>query len=312
MFLDGYVVSLSDTQAITTLALLISSYFFLGCSISAYHYDLVCSLVLMSSAAFIGSTVVMHRYFDNRWWLSLPRGAIVIACFVLEFLLFRRRTNIFPSYQPQTNIENPDGGYKTGLVLPATCFINHPGVGNNTNLHDFTSSINWTINATALSPSANSSMAGNATLTVPIANRSMSAFTNFESNDYLSSTGDMVALGFLFTAFVITIITNGILFIMEDTMAFHRWFAYPIRCIAFLISNIIAIFAIIRFKNLQGWMLASGWFVDDDGERSIQSFGQLMPLVLLILPALALIEQYAGESSHVLCKPRLNVMVIDC
>ncbi|KAF2105609.1 hypothetical protein BDV96DRAFT_608094 [Lophiotrema nucula] len=295
IFIDGYLVSLSDTQAITTLALLISAYFYLGCSITAYHYDLVCSLVLMSSAAFIGSMVVMHRYFDSRWWLGVLRGALIIACFGLAFQLFRRRSIIFPSYKPHSDIKNPKGGYNTGLVLPATCFIDHPGVTNTSSTHDFTASPTWIMNLTMSPSSNNSSVRRNATVVAPTANASMTAFTTFTSNDDLSHGGDMVALGFLFAAFMITAITNCILLFLEEREAFHQWVAYPVRCGSFLASYIIALYALYRFLELQGWMLKSGWFVDDDGETSVESFGQLMPLILLALPILALAEQYAAE-----------------
>lgn len=106
MFAERYLISLSDTQAITSLALLIPLCLDSGCSISAYHYNIVCSLVLMSSAGHIASMVVIHRYFDTKVYLSVIRFLIIGGNFVLAAYVSSRRSNIFPSYVPLSNFGN--------------------------------------------------------------------------------------------------------------------------------------------------------------------------------------------------------------
>jgi hypothetical protein len=54
-------------------------------------------------------------------------------------------------------------------------------------------------------------------------------------------------------------------------------------------------FVIYQFFEFQNWMRKSGWFGNNDGEYSMDSFGQIVPLVLLTLPVLALLEAVAGE-----------------
>jgi len=55
-----------------------------------------------------------------------------------------------------------------------------------------------------------------------------------------------------------------------------------------------ALYGFARFQQLQHWMNYSGWFKDEN-EMEIDSFGQMMPLVLLALPFLALVEQLGGK-----------------
>jgi hypothetical protein len=296
MFADSYLVSLSDTQAVTTLALLISAYFFVGCTISAYHYDLVCSLVLMSSAAYIGSMVVIHSYFDTKWWLILPRVAMIVVNFVLAFLLFSRRSAIFPSFRPLSNIKSMGSSSNTGLVLPATCFIDHPGVSNVSNPHNFTASLSWITNATSPTSFNASFVHGNSHISTSLTNATMPAFALFASNDDISSTFDLVVLSLLLVAFIITASTSTLLFFSNGKPSSRHKIAFFARCLSFLIAYAIAFYGLARFSQLWDWMnYDSGWFADGDGEKKIDSFGQLMPLVLLTLPILALIEQFAGE-----------------
>jgi hypothetical protein len=57
----------------------------------------------------------------------------------------------------------------------------------------------------------------------------------------------------------------------------------------------VSMFVIYQFFEFQNWMRKSGWFGNNDGEYSMDSFGQIVPLVLLTLPVLALLEAVAGE-----------------
>jgi hypothetical protein len=309
-------VSLSDTQAVTTLALLISAYYFVGCTISAYHYDLVCTLVLMSSAAYIGSMIAIHMYFDTTWWLILFRAAMIVVNFVLAFRLFRRRSAIFPSSIPLSNIKSINRSFNTGLVLPATCFIDHPGVSNASNLHNFTASLSWTTNTTSPTSFNISSIHGNYNNSAPLTNATMPNFTLFASDDDTRSIGDQVALGLLSLAFILGALSSLFLFLSKRNQnpsgrstvpatarserqnhspPGRQKFAFVLRCVSFIIANGVAFYGFVCFYKLWNWMNESRWFADGDDEKNVKSFGQLMPVLLLLLPILALMEQCAGE-----------------
>ncbi|OAG04780.1 uncharacterized protein CC84DRAFT_1176948 [Paraphaeosphaeria sporulosa] len=313
MLADEYLISLSDAQAVTSLALLVTANFYVGCTISAYHYDLVCSLVLMSSAAHIGSLAVMHKYFDvdkcQGWqrvwqWVRFSlRVFMVIASFVLSNYLFRHRleSKIFPSFKPASDdITTNNRTHSTGLVLPAVCFIDHPGQSNAVVYNNFTASPNWTRNYTTHASSNHSASNGNSnTSTFAV----MPAFATFNSNDDLSSDGDLKAFYCLIGACAVAALTSFLLVLFKKqgtcghSLLCRHHFAYLLRWGCFFTTYIIALSSWNRFTKLQNWMIGSGWFEGSDtGERSIDSFGQLMPLILLALPVLALIEALAEKS----------------
>lgn len=82
MLLDGLLVGLSDTQAVTGLALLVITLYNSICSLSAYHYDLICILVLMSLIVHFCTITIISHYF-KVWWLATLRSVFIGANFVL-------------------------------------------------------------------------------------------------------------------------------------------------------------------------------------------------------------------------------------
>ncbi|KAF2794539.1 hypothetical protein K505DRAFT_360974 [Melanomma pulvis-pyrius CBS 109.77] len=299
-FFDSLVVGFSDTQLITSLALLASTYFRLGCKISAYHYDLVCNLVLISSAAHIGPVAVMHRYYDRFKGLGILRFCLILPSFVLTWILIAKRndSNIFPTYKPNST----PGGNNTALVLHAACLIDHPGAKQAHDFHNFTASIYWTTwftNTTISVPSNSSSQFTNSTI---LTNRTIPAYSNFSSDDTLKDPGDMTAFGFLTGAFVLTSLLSVAQKYVHKTNleqktldAIHRA-AVILKTAALITCFGIAIWSYTRFQTLHSWMQKSDWLRDDDAERSPDSFGQLVPLVLLALPFLTIFEQLVAQS----------------
>jgi hypothetical protein len=128
----------------------------------------------------------------------------------------------------------------------------------------------------------------------------MHIFANFNSNDDLNSTGDMVALVCLFAAFLLTITMSIYLSLSIERRTTCHKIVYAGRCICFIIAYAIMFYGFNSFRQLQKWMGDSNWFVGedgevDDGEFSVESFGQVIPLVLLALPVLAVVEQFSSE-----------------
>ncbi|KAF2448869.1 S-adenosyl-L-methionine-dependent methyltransferase [Karstenula rhodostoma CBS 690.94] len=309
MLADTYLISLSDTQAVTSIALLATANFFVGCTISAYHYDLVCSLVLMSSVAYIGSLVVMHKYFDVekhrllQYGRSAVRVLMIATSFILSFILFHHRSNIFPSNKPHSYAINHNRTSSTSLILSAACFIDHPGQSNASNPQNFTALPNWTRNYTIQASANQSSLLSNSS-SYGISNISsfanMPAFSTFNSNDDLSSGSDLIALSFLLGACIVAALTSLILSLKKaegacqhDHLCRHR-LAYLSRGGCFVTTHAVTLYGLGKFWELKSWMMNSVWFAKDDtGESKVGSFGQLMPWILLSLPALAFIEALA-------------------
>ncbi|KAF2638303.1 hypothetical protein P280DRAFT_551436 [Massarina eburnea CBS 473.64] len=312
---EAFLISLSDTQIVTSLALLIPTLFWLSCTISAYHYNLVCNLVLISSASHIVSIVVMHKYFGQNRKLGVLRCVMVTANLGFAWVLFYRRnqSTIFPSAKPNSNIPKyiPDNGtLSTGLSLPSACYLGHPNAPASGYANNFTSSPDWlpsNTNTTNQIPSNvtvsnNSSLAGHHSSFIPSTNVTWTQrFEQFSSNDNLTNTGDVVSLAFITASFFLAIGTSLLLSIKNVRCLPHKrrhQVAYIFRCISFLTSYGIMIYGFSQFLELRNWMGKSQLFGRENDEYEIRSFGQLMPIGLLILPVLAFVEQFADRESQ--------------
>lgn len=118
--LDAVVLSSSDQQLITSFAILISVQHFVGCSISAYHYDIVCNLILMSLVTHLASLVVIKRYFSNKL-LGPIRVILIFIVFSLAGVMFAERDNSrFPTGVP--NAKNSNTTTAPPLLAAAACF----------------------------------------------------------------------------------------------------------------------------------------------------------------------------------------------
>lgn len=72
----------------------------LPCTISTYHYNLICDLVFISISVHLCSIIVVDRYFDHKL-LGLVRAGAILVSFVLAGLLVaRRNTASFPIVAP--------------------------------------------------------------------------------------------------------------------------------------------------------------------------------------------------------------------
>lgn len=261
----------------------------MGCDISAYHYDLVSKLVLISSASHISSIAFVHRYFKRNKILGTIRCLLILGTHAIGWDLIARRamSPIFPNAGPSNSLLNNNGQNETSLVLPAACFFDHPGVSAVKSYGNFTASPHWILNVTA-TPATNSSIGSNGTATLH--------FENFSNNDDLSK-GDLGAYVAVTIAILLTLSASYILNVYEtpDKPQRRHWLAYGFRCLSFFIVYSVMIYGFAKFQVLQGWMIESGLFGKDDGEKTFGSFGQLMPVLLLSLPLLAFFEEKCGK-----------------
>ena len=94
--------------------------FYLGCTISAYHYDIVCNLILMSLVTHLASLAVISRYFSN-WLLGPFRAILILIAFSLAGVMFAERDNTsFPTGVPKASaISNTTA---PPLLAAAACF----------------------------------------------------------------------------------------------------------------------------------------------------------------------------------------------
>jgi hypothetical protein len=183
----------------------------------------------------------------------------------------------------------------TGLVVPAACFFQYPGSDRlNRSLTNFTGSDRWT---------------NPASTTLNSTEPNLKNFVKFKSNDDLNQAFDNVSWALLLPTGALLLL----LFFVEtrccqmcctrneqiraDRMRgteersndniFLSGGLVWIRLIYWFISLVLLIMGAVRFKLLQTWMFDSNWF-GDKGEVDLEtSYGQFMPLMLLIIPLMS-------------------------
>lgn len=240
--------------------------FNMACSISAYHYDLVCDMVLMSLIVHLCSMTVIEHYFDV-WYLASLRILLIAGNFILGFLLFIHRAyKNFPVGLPSQSPSQQEGINATmitgdsfnrtsivgaSLVMPAVCFMDNSTITN-------------------------------------AANQNSSSIVSFV---------EYILLFIFFAVAVLLSLMHTHFFKLGRPFKTLHW-TYFLRGAMSVAAFGVSIYLINHVVTFQAWMLNSGWFGDDDGESSMDSFGQIVPLVLLALPFLALLEAMAGKLTN--------------
>ena len=100
----------SDQQLVAGYSILVGTSF-AACDISAYHYNLVCVMVLMSLVTHINTIVNIPNFLFRGWLVGTYRLLAILAMVILSAVLFSaRNTSTFPiSAGPLS-------------ILPAVCF----------------------------------------------------------------------------------------------------------------------------------------------------------------------------------------------
>ncbi|KAK8026192.1 hypothetical protein PG990_004015 [Apiospora arundinis] len=119
--LQSMVLSCSDQQVFTGAAYALTLRYWQGCTISAYHYNVVANMMLLSCATHLMSVTIVRHY-----WRYPVLAAIRVACitgvFIVTGLLMvnqnadDRSDLLFPTKIPEANTTT------SLLFLPAACF----------------------------------------------------------------------------------------------------------------------------------------------------------------------------------------------
>lgn len=242
---DGLLVGLSDTQIITALALMIVTGVRTSCTISAYHYNLVCQLVLMSTMVHFCSMTVIEHYFYNKF-LAAVRILFITVNFIFGFFFFARRaaSDSFPVGIPSNEFKTN----RTSMVIAADCFMDNT--------------------------------------TAPY-------LPNDGSKSYLG----IIQYGLLFAFFIAATMLSLVhthMFNKDKPFKAKHW-TYWARGLMSVAALGVSIWIICYLTSFRNSMRDSGWFGGDDGEYSWDSFGQLVPLILLILPLLQFVESATSK-----------------
>ncbi|KAK7457732.1 hypothetical protein Landi51_01865 [Colletotrichum acutatum] len=105
-FFQALVISCSDQQVFTGGAYLVTIRFWAGCSITAYHYNIVANMLLITCATHLMSVVISKNYFE-RFFLACLRVCFITAVFAMTGLLLSNQNASndlpFPTKVPPSN-----------------------------------------------------------------------------------------------------------------------------------------------------------------------------------------------------------------
>ncbi|KAL8383274.1 hypothetical protein RB595_006841 [Gaeumannomyces hyphopodioides] len=117
---ETIVLSCSDQQIFTGGAYSITLRYFKGCTITAYHYNMVANMMLLTCATHLLSLTVVRDYWRYPW-LACIRVLITIQLFLTTGLLLSNQNGtekIFPSDIPPPDAET------AYMFIPAVCYQN--------------------------------------------------------------------------------------------------------------------------------------------------------------------------------------------
>ncbi|KIL87372.1 hypothetical protein FAVG1_09077 [Fusarium avenaceum] len=116
---QGMVLSCSDAQIFTGAAYALTLRYFCGCTITAYHYNVVANLMLLSCATHLMAITVVRNYWEYAW-LALLRVICKTGVFLFTGILLSNQNAdmklAFPTKVPLLDDTT------TPLFLYAACF----------------------------------------------------------------------------------------------------------------------------------------------------------------------------------------------
>ena len=113
------VIACSDQQVFTGGAYALTLRYWKGCTISAYHYNLIANMMLLTCATHLMSVTIVRNYWKYPW-LAILRIICISGVFIVTGLLFTnqnaREDPPFPTAIPPVNETD------SLIFLPAACF----------------------------------------------------------------------------------------------------------------------------------------------------------------------------------------------
>ncbi|KAI0891314.1 hypothetical protein F4806DRAFT_483305 [Annulohypoxylon nitens] len=117
--LETLIIACSDQQVFTGAAYALTLRYWRGCTISAYHYNIVANMMLLTCATHLVSVTVVRNYWKFPWLASLRVIAITFVFAVTGLLMTNQNANMdvpFPTSIPNANETDSD------MFLAAACF----------------------------------------------------------------------------------------------------------------------------------------------------------------------------------------------
>lgn len=290
---EGIILSCSDQQVFTSGAYALSLRYAQGCKISAYHYNVVANMMLISCATHLMSLTVVSQYWKHKL-LAILRIVLVTALYIVTALLLsNQNAGLELQWPTATPMKNET---ETLLVLPAACFQSKGGAVDKTFQDSF-------------------GRGGQ----------------HLAKNTIGKSSPSNHIRGWNF--FILMILWYGVAIIAEAWRFCHHWYhrrpavqenapsRFPrlrtllrvsnkwisrifwvYQAIGAIFCTVAIVMTFLYIQSLRGWMNESPWMKrEKDGtklEYDATSFGQLVPLLLTLLTVFTALQLIGGKSPH--------------
>lgn len=258
----------------------ITTRFFVNCDrpISAYHYDLVCFLLLCSIVTHLCSIVAVTAYFDflsgsgpstfsRLGVLTLRCIGIATTIILTGLILFERDRSRFPVAPPLST----DDESKL-LLRPAVCFFVRTD-----NLDAITQDIPQTVGH----------------LSGQNWNHGLTQYLVF----------------LLAVAIAVPIAVSQSIYHILCCNRPAPKFILSIRLVVILMGAGVLVSNLILAWNLRDWMNNAGWLTDANGAEDSWTFSQIITLSLILFTPFTLFDATAGEFR---CRPFFDTSYLQC
>ncbi|KAF2738611.1 hypothetical protein EJ04DRAFT_509484 [Polyplosphaeria fusca] len=270
--------ALSDHQLVAGLALLITLNNH-ACSVTAYHYNLVCTMLILSAVTHLNSLLSIQDYFYKGRVVATYRViAIAIQCSLSAIVLSGRNTTSGKSSFPSKA--------SSLAIMPAACFLNM----NATSYFGFGDALDAAQNATTAVVNSNST--ANATA---ILNDIKSATTSSEGFwEY------MLLVAFLLISFF---------FLIAECFHTHHnpealkskpfgWIGISLSGLSIVCSVAVVIIIMNHYNDLRGGMETPQWYQIKAAAQQASSYSEFVTILLVSSASLHGVQAITGTSPN--------------
>lgn len=119
---EALVLSCSDQQVFTGGAFAISLRYWNGCSVTAYHYNIIANMLLLTCATHLISISIVRNYWRNLWQSTLRLILISMILLVTGLFLANQDANGHIKFPTDIPPLNSTLNVTMLLFLPAACY----------------------------------------------------------------------------------------------------------------------------------------------------------------------------------------------
>ncbi|KAK3693121.1 hypothetical protein B0T22DRAFT_369483 [Podospora appendiculata] len=280
VFLEVLVLTCSDQQIFTGGAYAVTLRYAKGCSITAYHYNVVSNMLLLTCATHVMSITISRNYWEHPFVASL-RIIVTALLFIVTGVLLSNQ-GAGDSTGIPTGIPSSDVKYSP-ILLPAACFQGGDA--------KFGSAVQGSFSSGSARSFFDSKIPGWEQYLLMVL---------FYALAILVSVGRVVRRGAQehdgSRRKFVNAIKNKLSFLFRARGLFYVLFGL------YLWGGVgIAIWTIVTsglyIVGLRLWIANSGWVASPNPENEWTTFGQLVPILLISLTIFTFLHILSGQSS---------------